>query len=89
MLAEMLIRQLWVPKNRLAAIKKDPFNASMSPENIQSGFPKCGIFPFDPNAIDKSTLKDCATDEDLSIPHPSDEDTSAMEKDITKDLIQI
>ena len=75
----MFIRQLWVPKNRLAAIVRDPFNASMSPQNIQSGFRKCGIFPFDPNAIDKSTLKGCPTDMDLLVPHPSDDDTSAVE----------
>ena len=51
----------------------------MSPENIQSRFHKHGIFPLESNAKDKSSLRGFSTEVELSTPHLSDDDTSAVE----------
>ena len=34
------------------------YDRSVTPEHIKSGFRKCGIFPFNPDAIDKKRLVD-------------------------------
>ena len=55
-LGQALKGELWIPKRNIARILKDPFEQSMSLANIKAGFRKCGIFPFNPNAIDKEKL---------------------------------
>ena len=35
---------------------KTPFEKVFSMSNIKAGFAKCGIHPFDPNAIDQSKV---------------------------------
>ena len=59
-----------------------PFHIAISISNIQSGFRKCGIWPFDPNVIEKCTLKGVSADDDLSIPHVSNEDISVEEGEV-------
>lgn len=46
----------WVPKKNIPRMLKGPFESSMTMENIKAGFRKCGIYPFNPNAIDKTLL---------------------------------
>ena len=47
---------LWIPKKQVPRIIKKPFEESMSMANIKAGFRKCGVAPFDPNALDKSRM---------------------------------
>ena len=55
-IGQALRGDLWISKSNVARIIKQPFEASMTMQNIKSGFRKCGIYPFNPNAIDKSQL---------------------------------
>lgn len=55
-LGQALKGDLWISKTNVARMLKQPFEASMSMVNIKSGFRKCGIFPFNPNGIDKTQL---------------------------------
>ena len=43
-----------VTKWEFARVVKAPFERSFSMSNIKSGFAKCGIYPFNQGAIDKS-----------------------------------
>ncbi len=36
---------------------KEPFEKAFSMSNVKAGFKKCGIYPFDPNVIDKEKMK--------------------------------
>ncbi|KAK4306646.1 hypothetical protein Pmani_021539 [Petrolisthes manimaculis] len=62
----------WVPKKNIPTMLKGPFESSMTMANIKSGFRKCGVFPFNPNAVDKTLLMRNKlipnTDVDLSEP---------------------
>ncbi|KAJ8045337.1 Tigger transposable element-derived protein 1 [Holothuria leucospilota] len=65
---------LWTAKTDVPQVIKIPFEKAMSLYNIRQGFRKCGIYPFDPNAIDKKLLpKGVLADEDtdLSLLPPS------------------
>ena len=79
-LCQLVKGDLWVPKSRIPAMIREPFDNSMTRTNIKSGFRKCGIFPYDPNAIDKTQLRHVGQDIDLSIPHPESE-TEVAESD--------
>ena len=52
----MLRGDFWVAKKDVASIIKKPFEESLTIGNIKSGFKKCGIYPFNPNSIDKTQL---------------------------------
>ena len=43
-------------KREFARVVKTPFEKAFSMSNIKAGFKKCGIHPFDPNAIDQSKM---------------------------------
>ena len=69
-------------KRNFARCMKVPFKESMSKRNIKLGFQKCGIYPFNPNAIDKTRIYPNKTDTrtedlDLSIP-PSDPESGSL-----------
>ena len=55
-LGQSLRGNLWIPKSNIARIVTLPFEESMSMSNIKAGFAKCGIHPFNPNALDKDLL---------------------------------
>ena len=78
-LGQTLRWDLWVPKGSVSKMIRKPFEDAMSIQNIKSGFRKCGIFPFDPNAIDRGQLFRNrlipSADVDLSLP-PEDEGTN-------------
>ncbi|XP_071510366.1 uncharacterized protein [Diadema antillarum] len=63
---------LWVSKTEIPRVLKTPFEKAMTIHNIKQGFRKCGIHPFDPNAIDKHQLVRSrmipSTDIDLALP---------------------
>lgn len=72
-LGQALRGNLWIAKHHVPRVLKKPFEDSMSMTNIKAGFRKCGIFPFDPNAIDKRQLirtnaERSYEDVDLAIP---------------------
>ena len=45
-----------ISKREFARIVKTPFERAFSMSNIKAGIAKCGIHPFDPNAIDQSKI---------------------------------
>ena len=45
-----------VSKKEFASVVKDPFEKAFSMSSIKAGFKKCGIFPFNPGAIDRSKM---------------------------------
>ena len=45
-----------VSKREFACVVKTPFEQAFSISNIKAGFAKCGIHPFDPDAIDQSKI---------------------------------
>jgi hypothetical protein len=53
-----------VSKREFARVVKTPFKKAFSMSNIKAGFAKCGIYPFDTNAIDQSNSS--STDESFS-----------------------
>jgi len=71
--AKMVKSDLWVSKKQVSAIFKIIFEKSMTMDCISEGFRKCGIYHFNPNAVDKPLLLRSCTDVDpeaidLSIP---------------------
>ena len=76
---------LWVPKTRVPSMLKIPLEEALTEDNIKNGFRKCGIHPFNPNAIDVSQLfrNQLLPDEniDLSI-HPLEEPPAPLEEPI-------
>ena len=82
-LGQSLRGDFWVTKTNVPRMIRAPFEQSMSITNIKSGFRKCGIHPFDPNAIDRSQLfrnnMIPREDIDLSIPPTEDEDQPEAE----------
>ena len=48
--------ELWIPKKQVAKIITKPFEDAMSMRNIKAGFKKCGVVPYNPNAIDKERM---------------------------------
>lgn len=55
-LGKMLRGNFWIGKKDVASVIRCPFEESMTITNIKSGFRKCGIYPYDPNNIDKTQL---------------------------------
>ena len=49
-------RDFIVSKREFARVLKTPFERAFSISNIKAGFAKCGIYPFDPTAIDSSKI---------------------------------
>ena len=43
-------------QKNLSAIFKEAFDNALVVSNIKNGFQKCGIMPFNPDAVDKNTL---------------------------------
>ncbi len=46
-----------VSKKEFASVVKEPFEKALCITNIKAGFRKCGIYPFNPDVIDKAKLK--------------------------------
>ena len=59
---KMLKSDAWVGKNKISSVFKTIFERSFTMDCIIQGFRKCGIHPFNPNAIDKSLLLRSNTD---------------------------
>lgn len=55
-LGKVIQGNFWVAKRDVPRIVKKPLEEAMSMSNIKAGFRKCGIMPFNPNAIDKDQL---------------------------------
>ena len=45
-----------VTKREFARVVKHPLDHAFSISNIKAGFAKCGIYPFNPNAIPKNKM---------------------------------
>ena len=91
-LGQALRGNLWAAKSNIARILKKPFKQSMSMANIKAGFCKCGIYPFNPNAIDKSQLSrnKLIPDEDVDLSIPPEETSDyAIEAENTTDDAEI
>ena len=58
---------LVVNRNNFTAIFREAFEKSMVMATIKNGFRKCGITPFDPEAVDWSKLTDDEANESLSL----------------------
>lgn len=54
--SKMLKSDLWISKKQVSGMFKIIFEKSFTMNCITEGFRKCGIYPFDPNAIDKTLL---------------------------------
>ena len=95
-IGQALRGDLWISKSNVARIIKQPFEACMTIQNIKAGFRKCGICPFNPNAIDKTQLFRNkllpAEDVDLSLPPTenttSNEATSLIEEENVNGISQ-
>ena len=55
-LGQAIRGDLWIAKRQVPCIIKVPFEKSMSMASKKAGFQKCGIVPFNPNAIDRTQL---------------------------------
>ena len=72
-----------VTKREFSRVVKSPFEKSFSIPNIKSGFAKCGIYPFNPNAVSKSKMtplsvhtlisSSTCTESESPIPNPPSE----------------
>ena len=65
-----------------ARVVKTPFERAFSMSNIKAGFAKCGIHPFDPNAIDRNKLlpslqSSNSSADNFATVYPSSTDTSS------------
>lgn len=49
-------KDFMVTKRDFARVVKEPFEMAFSMTNIKSGFAKCGIFPFNPDSVDKKKM---------------------------------
>ena len=52
----MFMKPIAINKTNFTIIFKDAFDKPVTMATIQNGFRKCGIYPFDRNAIDRSRL---------------------------------
>lgn len=64
--AKMVKSDLWISKKQVSSVFKVIFEKSFTMDCITEGFRKCGIHPFDPNAVDKSLLLRSNTEVDPS-----------------------
>ena len=69
-------------KDFVARVVKTLFERAFSMSNIKAGYAKCGIHPFDPNAIDQSKLLPSlqsfnSSADDSATLYPSSMDTSS------------
>ena len=80
---------LWISKSNVARMLKQPFEASMSIQNIKSGFRKCGIYTFNPNAIDKTQLfrNKLIPNEDVDLSLPPQEQNASDDVPNNSDLL--
>lgn len=86
--AKMLKTNFWVSKKNVSSIFRTIFERSFTIACITQGFRKCGIYPFNPNAIDKTLLLRCCKDAtvnpedlDLSSHEPTNETETEKEDD--------
>ena len=59
-------RDFMVSKRDFARMVKEPFEIAFSMSNIKNGFSKCGIYPFDPDAVCKAKLLPSSVYQDSS-----------------------
>lgn len=76
-MGQALRGDLWISKTQVPKMLKEPYEAAMTMQNIKAGFKKCGVFPFNPNAIDRSQLSrnKLIPNEDIDLSLPPDEET--------------
>lgn len=60
-----------VSKRDFARVVKEPFEMAFSIVNIKSGYKKCGIFPFNPDAVDKGKMVPSSMYTPTSVPSTS------------------
>ena len=71
-----------VSKRDFARVVKTPFERAFSISNIKSGFSKCGIYPFNPDAIDHSKIvQPSSSDESNSISSNSSISSASFSQD--------
>jgi hypothetical protein len=74
--AKLIKSDLWVAKRNVSAMFKLIYELSFTMRSITEGFRKCGIYPFDPNAIDKTLLLrswDVVNEEDIDLSVSTDD----------------
>lgn len=49
-------KNFMVSKRDFSRVLKEPFEMAFSMTNIKQGFKKCGVFPFNPNAVDTAKM---------------------------------
>ena len=86
-LGQAIRGDLWISKSNVSRFLKQPFEASMSLQNIKAGFRKCGIFPFNPNAIDKTQLfrNKLIPSEDVDLSLPPEEENGTEDQNETSE----
>ena len=91
--AKMIKSDLWVAKRNISGVFKVIFERSFTMSCITEGFKKCGIFPFNPNAIDKSLLLRSNTEtnlEDLDLsPRPKPKASTSVTNTATSDASKL
>ena len=55
--ARMFSFNLWISKKDFSSFFKQAFEKSFTMSTITAGFKKCGVFLFDPNAVDESLIQ--------------------------------
>ena len=68
--AKLIKSNLWVAKKNVSQMFRIIYKTSFTMNCIIEGFRKCGIFPFNPNAVDKSLLLrscDVIDEEDIDL----------------------
>ena len=62
-----------VSKRDFARVVKEPFEFSFSMVNLKNGFSKCGIFPFDRNAVSSDKMAPSTIYQQNSDDQPNDQ----------------
>ncbi|WAQ93894.1 LOW QUALITY PROTEIN: hypothetical protein MAR_006365 [Mya arenaria] len=91
--AKMVKSDVWISKKQVSAIFN--FEKSFSMNCMTEGFRKCGIYPFDPNAVDKPLLLRTSTNADPSSidlatqPQESGEEKVSCTTDDSHDVAEV
>ena len=82
-------RDFIVSKRELARVVKQPFKKAFSISNIKAGFEKWGVYPYNPDAIDKTKITpsfSSSTDEsDTPVPASS----SSSSGDLSASIVSV
>ena len=77
-----------VSKRDFARVVKEPFETAFSMSIIKKGFSKCGIFPFNPNAVDTVKMQPSTMHQDSQSSAESTTQSSEAESSISTVLAE-